>query len=401
MNITGLITEYNPFHLGHEYHLKNALNDTKCDGTICIMSGNFIQRGGPSLIDKWTRAEIAVKNGIDLVIELPLIYACSSAEYFCEGAVKILNATNVVNNIYFGSEHGNIEDLKYIAKILSKENSTLKNLIKHELDNGLPFHKARENSLKLLYPNSDISNIICNSNNILGIEYLKALYKLDSKIQPFTLKRAGSGYNEVNLTNKFPSATAIRNALSQKESLSNLKSSLPKYTYEKLDELSKDNYKFVFNNDIFEFLKYKIITQGQNLNKINDVNEGLDFKILKEISTSNSLDELILKVKSKRYTYTRISRILTSFFIGLENYDMKNLLRSDVNYIRPLAFNATGSKILKEIKNQGCVEIITKLPKKISNPILELDILGTKAYSIVSDNISPYSDYLISPKYIK
>ena len=140
MKITGIITEYNPFHLGHLHHLNNAKKDTNCDGVICIMSGNFVQRGMPALTDKWTRAKMAVLNGVDLVIELPLVYAISSAEAFAEGAVNILNSTGVVDYLYFGSEHGAIEDLETIASTLLYEPQTFKDNIKIELDKVLPYH---------------------------------------------------------------------------------------------------------------------------------------------------------------------------------------------------------------------------------------------------------------------
>ena len=393
MNITGLITEYNPFHLGHKYHLENSINDSKSTGTIAIMSGNFIQRGFPALIDKWNRAEIAVKNGVDLVIELPLIYATSSAENFSSGAIKILNSLGIVNNIYFGSENGNIHDLKLIAEALVNEDNNFKNILKEELDRGLPFHKAREIALHNSLPNLEEKNILDNSNNILGIEYLKALLKLDSNITPMTIKRVGSNYNEESISSSFPSATAIRKALSSNESLDSIKNSLPNATYDTLNSLLENNYKFIFNNDIFPYLKYKIITQGHKLKNLHEVKEGLDNKIIKEITTSNNLDELIMKVKSKRYTYTRISRILLSFFIGLENYKIKDLLNTTPSYIRPLAFNENGRNILKEIKKAGNVDIINKVPKSIEDPILALDILGTKAYSILNPSISPYEDY--------
>lgn len=393
MNITGLITEYNPFHLGHKYHLENSINDSKSTGTIAIMSGNFIQRGFPALIDKWNRAEIAVKNGVDLVIELPLIYATSSAENFSSGAIKILNSLGIVNNIYFGSENGNIHDLKLIAEALVNEDNNFKNILKEELNRGLPFHKAREIALHNSLPNLEEKNILDNSNNILGIEYLKALLKLDSNITPMTIKRVGSNYNEESISSSFPSATAIRKALSSNESLDSIKNSLPNATYDTLNSLLENNYKFIFNNDIFPYLKYKIITQGHKLKNLHEVKEGLDNKIIKEITTSNNLDELIMKVKSKRYTYTRISRILLSFFIGLENYNIKDLLNTTPSYIRPLAFNENGRNILKEIKKAGNVDIINKVPKSIEDPILALDILGTKAYSILNPSISPYEDY--------
>ena len=400
MNITGIITEYNPFHLGHKLHLEKAKEDTDCDGVICIMSGNFMQRGMPALIDKWTRAKIAVLNGVDLVIELPLIYSLSSAEGFANGAVKILTESNVTNNLYFGSEHGNIDDLLKISNTLTYEHSEFQNLLKSELNKGLPFHTARMLALQDFIPDINCNDILNNSNNILAIEYLKALSRNNSNIKPYTLKRCGADYNETKIKTSFPSATSIRNMLETEGDLNKLKNSVPNETFDVMNELISTNYSLVYPEKMFQFIKYKLLTEGYKLKNIKEASEGLDNKILKEISISSSLDEFILNIKSKRYTYTRINRILTSFFIGLENYDLSNIVKNNPSYIRPLAFNSNGSKILKEIKKNSDLEIITKLPKNISNEILNLDILGTKAYSILNNSISPYEDYLKSPIYL-
>ena len=401
MKITGIVTEYNPFHLGHSLHLQKSIDDTNSDGVICIMSGNFIQRGGPALIDKWNRAIMAVKNGVDLVIELPLIYSISSAEGFADGAIKILNSTKIVDCLYFGSEHGDISDLITLSRSLSFEDISFKNNLNYELDRGLPFHKARENALSLLHPNINTKEILSNSNNILAVEYLKALIKNNSNITPYTLKRTGASYNDSEIKSSFPSATAIRHQLSKHNNITMLKNSLPLESYNYLDFLKKNNYEFVYPEDIFKYLKYKLLTEGDKLAQLPEIKEGLDNKILKEVVHSNNLDELIMRVKSKRYTYTRISRILNSFFIGLENYPIKTLLKDDPKYIRPLAFNEKGSKILKEIKDKGNISIITKIPKHISDQTLEIDLLGTRAYSILNPLISPIDDYIKSPIFVK
>lgn len=400
MNITGIITEYNPFHLGHLYHLTEAKKDTCCDGVICVMSGNFVQRGMPALIDKWQRAEIAVKNGVDLVIELPLIFSISSAEGFSHGAVSILNSTNVVNNVYFGSEHGDVSDLIKISSIIVNETSQYKEILKEELFKGLPYYTARVNALKNSLDDLNLENILSNSNNILGIEYLKALIRLNSTIKPYTLKRVGSNYNDENITSSFASATSIRKVL-ESDDLSSIKDVVPRATYDSITKLKNNNYTFVYPEHMFKYLKYKILTDTNTLSNIPDIREGLENKIKKEILHSNNFNELILNIKSKRYTYTTISRILTSFFIGLENYNVKELLKTCPNYIRPLAFNETGREILKKIKENENIKIINKLPKNIDDPILQLDLLGTKAYSILNTSISPMEDYLRSPLYIK
>ena len=400
MNVTGIITEYNPFHLGHLHHLKECKKNTNCDGVICVMSGNFVQRGMPAIMDKWERAKIAVKNGVDLVVELPLIFSISSAEAFAYGSVALLEKTKIVNNLYFGSEHGNVLDLNKIASVIIKEPIEYKNTLKKELAKGVPYHYARLTSLKNYFNDMNLEEIISSSNNILGIEYLKALIRLNSPIKPYTLKRIGSNYNDEDITSLYASATSIRKTLSFND-FDKIKEVLPKESYEEIINLKNTDYKFVYPEDIFPFLKYKILTEGENLSKLSQLKEGLDNKIKKEILNSNNLNEFILNIKSKRYTYTAISRALVSFFIGMENFSLEHIKNSSIEYMRPLAFNERGSKILKEIKNKESIKIITKVPKNIDNSMLSLDLLGTKAYSILNKNISPMEDYLRSPIFVK
>ena len=190
MNVTGIITEYNPFHNGHLYHLSEAKKSNNADAIICVMSGNFVQRGGPAIIDKWQRTEMALNNGVDLIVELPTYYAVSSAEFFAKGAVSILHHLGVVNNLFFGSECGNVDKLTKISKTLVNEDSKLKSLIKEHLSKGDTFAKAREKSLIEYLKDEDINKIITSSNNILGIEYIKSILRLNSNITPSKIGRA-------------------------------------------------------------------------------------------------------------------------------------------------------------------------------------------------------------------
>lgn len=394
--ITGIIAEYNPFHKGHEYHLTQAKKNINSDSIVCVMSGNFMQRGIPAIIDKWKRAEMALKNGIDLVIELPLIYSLSSAEHFAFGAVSLLDSLNIIDNIYFGSEEGTIKILKDIANVLVNEPINYKIMLKNYLNLGLPFHLSRANALSDFFKSTHVINCISNSNNILGIEYIKALNYIDSKIIPETLKREGSKYNDNFLNNTFSSATSIRNHIKNKN-LDDLKNFLPRESYNMLYKLSKENYPFIFEESTFKYIKYKLLTDNTQLKNLPDISEGLDNKITKEIINATSLDELILHSKSKRYTYTRLNRILTQFFIGLEKYDLMKLSKKPCPYCRILGFNSKGKELLKNIKKNSSIDLITKVPKNNINECLELDLLGTKAYSILNPKLSPMQDYLTSP----
>ena len=397
MNITGIITEYNPFHNGHLYHLTEAKKNTNCDAVICIMSGNFVQRGGPAIVDKWQRTEMALNNGVDLVIELPTYYAVSSAEFFAKGAVSILNNLGVVNNLFFGSECGDVNKLTTIAKTLADEDSKLKYIIKENLAKGETFAKAREKALISYLNNEDLNEILTSSNNILGIEYIKSIIRMNSNIKPFTLKREGSNYNDTILSNSFSSATSIRELLKQKASIESLKDSIPKESYEVLNNLYNNSYPFVFDEDMFKFIKYKLQTNCINFNNLYEIIEGLENKLLKEISSSNSYEEFILNIKSKRYTYSKISRILTHIYIGLDSDSFLNIDDTNNLYARVLGFNKKGREILSLIKRNSSIPLITKIPRFSDNPLLKLDIQATAAYSILNNKLNPNSDYLISP----
>ena len=397
MNITGIITEYNPFHNGHLYHLREARKNTNADAIICVMSGNFVQRGGPAIIDKWKRTEMTLNNGVDLIIELPTYYAVSSAEFFAKGSVSILHNLGIVNNLFFGSECGDVDKLTALSKILVNEDTQLKSLIKEHLAKGDTFAKAREKSLIQYLKDEEINNIITSSNNILGIEYIKSILRLNSTITPSTLKREGSNYNDKNLSNSFSSATAIRELLKNKNSLENLKNLIPKESYEIFSKLQDEDYPLVFDEDMFKFIKYKIQTNCINFNNLYEITEGLENKLIKEITSSNSYEDFILKVKSKRYTYSKISRILTHIYLGLDSNTFLNIDNPNNLYARVLGFNNRGREVLSLIKRNSSIPLITKVPRFTNNPLLQFDIQATAAYANLNNKINPNKDYLQSP----
>lgn len=397
MNITGIIAEYNPLHNGHVHHIKSTKKITHCDGIICIMSGNFVQRGTPALIDKWTRTEMALANGIDLVIELPVIYSISSAEFFAFGAVSLLNSLGVVKSLSFGSEYGKIDILFKIAEILCSESEEFKSVLKINLQKGLSYPLSRNNALcSILSDSIKTEEIINLSNNILAIEYCKSLLKLNSSITPYTIERIGSNYNSINITDSFASATSIRNYLKNNNDLKFLKDKMPQSSY----DLIKMNYtenSLVFEDYIFNYCKYKALSSSKNsIINLPDASEGLHNKLFEALYKTNSLDEFLSTVKSKRYTRTRINRLLSQYFIGLEQLDSISLRSSPASYARILGFNKRGTEILRLIKKSSSIPVYTKLPKAL-NTSLELDIMATNTYSLLTKSISSNSDYTISP----
>ncbi|MDD3225308.1 MAG: nucleotidyltransferase [Clostridium sp.] len=404
MKISAVITEYNPMHNGHIYHLNETQNKTNCDGLICVVSGNFTQRGTPSIMDKWTRAEIAVLSGVDLVLELPTIYATSSAEFFAHGAVSLLNSLNIVDNLCFGSENGDIDTLYKIADIISTEPKEYVSSLKNYIDTGVPFFTARNNALSDFFntnKSSLLGDILSSPNNILGIEYCKSIIKLNSSIKPVTIKRSGSGYNNNKIETNFPSASSLRESLYKNYDLKTLQKYVPEYTYKMLSQMIKNGFDFPSNDKMVPFIKYKALTEKNNIKCLPDASEGLHNKILNSIENFDTFDKIVLNSKSKRYSYTRISRILCQYFIGLEKYNTAILRKQNCPYARVLAFNEKGRSILKEIKNSASIPLYTKLSKVNSNPFLDIDLQSTRAYSTISKNINAFDDYKISPIYIR
>lgn len=386
--ILGIVCEYNPFHNGHLYHLNESKKETNPDYTVCIMSGNFVERGNTAIIDKWERTKMALSNGADMVIELPTIYSISSAENFAYGAIKLLNSLNTDTTISFGSESGNLEILNQIADILIEEPQEYLSILNHELSRGLSYPKARENAI-LMYLNDirKYANVLSSPNNILAIEYLKSLKKLKSKITPLIIKRAGPDYNSTETMNNFASATAIREKIKNNENTQDL---MPTSSYEIFENCIKRG-KFIpdisnFEKEIMYVFRTMTIEQISNL---PDVSEGLENKIKNAANCCNNLSDFISMVKSKRYTYSRISRICLYALIGITKQDMINSLKT-VPYLRVLGVNNKGKKLLSELKrNNKKLQIITSVKdfmdnsnNKILKNMLQLDIKASNIYTL-------------------
>lgn len=401
MKITGIVVEYNPLHNGHVIHIKKTKEVTKCDGVIAVMSGHFVQRGAPAILDKWTRTKMALLNGVDLVIELPVLYSISSAEFFAWGSMSLLNSLGIVDSLCFGSESGNILDIMKISNILVNEPLEFKTSLKKYLDEGNTFPLARNFALYEYLGNNQnnclsFNNFFASSNNILGIEYCKNLLKLNSNIKPFTISRQGSSYNSPNLESEFSSATAIRNHLYTNTDINHIKYFTPDSVWNILESFKKDDYSFKFEDKVLNYIKYKYISGIGDTEKIPEASEGLSNRINSFILDSNNMNELIMNIKTKRYTYSRISRILYQYFLNFDtlNYDM--LRREPCPYARVLGFNSIGREILKKMKKTSSIPIYTKLPKHLPRA-LEVDIKATKSYSLINNFLDPLADYKIKP----
>lgn len=391
--VLGIICEYNPFHNGHLYHLEQSKRLTGSNYTVAIMSGNFTQRGSTAIVDKWSRAEMALISGIDLVIELPLLYSISSAENFADGAIRILDNLKVVDYLSFGAETSDIDILTEISEILYKEPKAYKTLLANELKKGLSFPKARENALlSYLDNNNKYSNILSSPNNILGIEYMKALKKYKSNIKPVSIARFEAGYNDTNYSGNIASATAIRNII-KNGGFNILRNLLPSSSFNILIDNVKQGHIIpdlsVFERQIIYNLRKMSVEEIGNL---PDVSEGLEFSIKKAANSCNTLLEFLNIIKSKRYTSTRLQRILLYTLLEITKKDI-NLSKKVTPYARVLGLNKRGKFLISEIaKANPKLEIITSVKRfldnstnKNLNTLLEKDIFSTNVYTIGYD----------------
>lgn len=388
--VLGIIAEYNPFHNGHLYHLEEAKQRSGCNYSICVMTGNFAQRGGTSLINKWTKTEMALAGGIDLVLELPTIYSVSSAENFAEGAVKVLNTTGIVTNLAFGMESNDLSSLNNIANVLYQEPREYVTMLNHELSRGNSFPKARESAI-MMYLN-DIkryANILSGSNNILAIEYLKALKKTKSDMMPLGVQRKKVFYNDDKIVDDFASASAIRK-LVQLQQFDDIRRVMPKECYMLLREEMKRG------NLVFDLRKYETIIL-YNLRKmtirdianIPDVSEGLEYNIKEAAENCNTIRDFIDMVKTKRYTQTRIQRILVYALLGIDR-KMMDLSRKVIPYLRVLGCNDKGKELLSEIvRRDPKTNLVTSVKKFLDDrpsrqiqQMLAIDLFASDTYTL-------------------
>lgn len=392
--VLGIIAEYNPFHNGHMYHLQKAKEQSGAQYCICVMSGNFVQRGNTSIVNKWKKAEMALLNGVDLVIELPTIYSVASAEGFSLGAIKLLNNLKIVDAISFGTETSDFAALNNISSIVNEEPMKYKNILNAELKKGLSFPKARENALMLyLNDNKRYDNILNTPNNILAIEYLKALKKIKSTIQPIPIKREKVYYNDNVIVDEFASATAIRKLLKNEE-FSEIRKVVPKSTYQILEKETE------LGNVVLDLSRYEkeIIYNLRRMTvseiaELPDVNEGLEHSLKNAANYSNDITNLINIVKTKRYTVTRIQRILICALLGITKRDV-GMAKKTEPYIRVLGFNEEGKELISRINKQNPkATVITSVKKfqdknnnnknsKIYKRLLDIDIFSTNVYTM-------------------
>lgn len=386
----GIIAEYNPFHNGHLCHLNKSKKITGAEISVVAMSGDFVQRGQIAIADKWKRAEAAVRCGADLVVEIPVVFACNSAPYFAKAGVEILENLGV-DYISFGSESGNIDELKEISGEIKAREKELDEYIKAGVKIGKTFPKAREEAVKEML-GDEAANLLNNPNNILALEYLKNMKSAEA----VTITRRGPGYNDLNTCNELASATAIRYLMEEKEDVSPL---MPEASASAIMEAHRPS-----EDVLFKMICQNTLTSEANqLDEICAGGEGLGNKLKNSIRMVNSYDNLVEELKSKRYTRTRIERFLIQSLLNIR--DMSEM----TNYIRVLAFNKKGSAYLKSIKKlEICkLPIITNINKDTEfypeiYKTLEKDILAADLYNLCAGrDLYKNSEYVVKPFILK
>lgn len=393
--VLGIIAEYNPFHNGHLLHLEKSKKICGAQYSVCIMSGNFVQRGNTSIVNKWIRAEMALKSGVDLVLELPTVYSISSAENFAEGAIKLLNSLKIVDTVSFGSENSDINVLNRISSILQEEPKQYLELLNSELKKGLSFPKARENAILLYLNDEKYLNILNQPNNTLAIEYLKALKKYKSHISPISVKREKVFYNSNCIVDEYASATAIRNMIIH-EQFNDIRKVVPTSSYNLLmDEIEKGHLVIDISKFEKEILYAIRRLSADDIKNIPEVTEGLENAIKNASNSCNNLSELINIVKSKRYTQTRIQRILLYILLNITKKDMY-LSRKNIPYARILGYSPQGKELISEIyRANPKITLITSVKNFLDSSnnktykyMLNKDILATNIYTLAYNNNS-------------
>ena len=360
MHKIGIICEYNPFHNGHLYQIKKIKETYKDSLIIVCLSSCFMQRGEASILNKWDKTRLAIESGVDLVLELPFAFATQYQDIFAKGALTILNHLKI-DTLVFGSECDDVELLKNLASVQLKDDG-YNYLVKRYLDLGLNYPTSLSKAL------FDITGVkLDKPNDLLALAYVKEIIKNNYDIKPFSIRRT-SDYHNSNLDSDIVSASTIRKLLKDGVNVNNY---LPYNIYDYLSEIDEDKY--------FALLKYQIINNVDCLDKFQTVDEGIENRIIKYINMVNSKEELILKVKSKRYTYNKINRMFTHILTNFTKEDAKDL---EIEYLRVLGFNTRGKNYLNKIKKDIDIPIINKYIPNMYK-CLDIEFRVSLIYSLI------------------
>ena len=401
MKTAGIIAEYNPFHTGHEYQINYIKEKLRTDYVVIAMSGDFVQRGTPALFSKYVRAEMALQSGADLVLELPVSISSASAELFARGGVQLLDGLGVTDILCFGSECGDTDALMELAKILADEPEDFQTALRRNLKNGMTFPKARSMALSAVFPESEkYQQLLFSPNNILGIEYCKAILRENSSISPVSIKREGNDYHENTLSeNHFPSASAIRNAIldfdtehfhcflseSSETAIQNFafladmaKKFLPANSLELFLQAISGNH-YLLENDLDTLYRYCLLQETEeSLCTYLDMSHALARRILSCRDQYETFSQFANLLKTKEITRTRIQRALLHMLLHIQS------VPAQIPYARVLGFRKNSSALLGKIKKCGSIPLLTRLPDAaavLKNAPQAMDLLNKTTFA--------------------
>ncbi|SEH70935.1 Predicted nucleotidyltransferase [Halobacillus karajensis] len=380
MKSCGVVVEYNPFHNGHLYHLEQSKKHAEADCMIAIMSGNFLQRGEPAIIDKWHRTEAALHGGADLVIELPFLYAVQHSDFFSQGAVQTL-AEMGVDSICFGSENGRIESFLEAFDHMNKHQEEFNATVRMYLNEGYAYPEASRLGYEAIsFPSGSID--LTQPNNILGYSYVKQLLTYAPEVEPLTVLRKNNHYHDEEMSGQISSATSIRKELLQAEAMTEKSElCLPPQTVKVLQHYQIHQGRWHNWEDYFHLLQYKIMTMEEStLRCFHGVDEGLEYRLKRMIKASATFHEFLSSLKTKRYTWTRLQRTLAHILVGTDKEEARILLReTPPPYARVLGLSETGKRYLRSIKKEADIPIITQ-PQQFTHDMLDLEARAAAAY---------------------
>jgi len=397
MRVVGLITEYNPFHNGHLHHLRESLVSARADASVAIMSGHFLQRGEPALVDKWVRTEMALAAGVDLVLELPTAFACNSAPHFAMGAIQSLQALGVVDAVCFGSESGDLALLDTIASVLVHRHQEIEARTTARLRDGVNYPAARAEILAAFLPEVP-AGVLGSSNNILGVAYLKALRTIGSRIAPYTIKRRGAGYHETEVVGRVASATGIRKRLNEGATIDGL---LPRSCVEILAR-AIDSGQSLDTERLFVAMQTPLLQGPEALQEIYLVEDGLERRLSVASQQAASFDALVTAINSRQWTRTRIQRALMAVLLQIKTMEMTAFLQTGPLYLRVLGHSDRGRQVLSRARRRKTLPMVadparathtlrkfyrnrSTLPK-LATEMLHLDLRATRLYGLLQKN---------------
>jgi Predicted nucleotidyltransferase len=394
MRAVGIIVEYNPLHHGHVHHFREAKSKTGADAVVAVMSGHFLQRGEPAVVDKWARTEMALRIGVDLVLELPVAYSCQPAEWFAYGAVTALERTGVVDSLCFGSECGDIGALERIASLLADEPEPFRRLLRARLKEGVSYPKAYAAAAAEALESDfaaapDTEALLAQPNNTLGLHYLIAMKRIGSRMTALTIPRIKAGYHDPLPSDAaIASATAIRRLIESDGGLEAIRPFVPDTTLTVLQrEFAAGRGPIAWERLAVPLFHALLAAPPDRLAQFSEVEEGLEHRIRDALATCEpdrglSVEQLLDRLKTKRYTRTKLQRMLTRILLGHEReWLSRERLAGGTPYLRVLGFSETGRALLRRMKQTASVPVLVRVPRE-APPFLRLDVRASGVYSL-------------------